>query len=182
MHDTLLHKSDNRPRWSGPKRIAKSKRRNHNRKSPSHTYNKDPRSSRNSARRPRSSNDRETRRPSPLNALVPSRSRNLKSHQPIEIFLSKTCRDSPSTSYTLTDSVLLTNCCGQHCGTWTVRHGEGSVRRLGAKTMKVGRSERVLLVIIGNYGSSDTVETYAEVRKKFDGLTPSRSVDGRIVD
>ena len=59
---------------------------------------------------------------------------------------------------------------------------EKVVRRLGAKTIKGGRSERVLLVARAKYGSSQIVETYAEVRKTLDGITPSKSVDARIMD
>ena len=165
INHTLLHKPDNRPRSSGLKKVAKSKRGNRNRKSPPRTNNKGLRSSRNFARGSRSSNDRDSRRPSPFNALVPSRSRNLKSHQPREIPRSTTCGVLPSTSYTLTDSVLLKPTAVVNI----VAHGryitkradivptaertlisEKAVRRLGAKTIKVRRSERVLLVVRGN--------------------------------
>lgn len=59
---------------------------------------------------------------------------------------------------------------------------EEVVRRLGARTVRVGRSERCLLTIRGNHGSSETVETYAEVRRRYNLVTPSKSVDGRILD
>ena len=43
---------------------------------------------------------------------------------------------------------------------------EKVVHRLGAKTIRIRRSELVLLTIRDNYNRSDTVETYAEVRKQ----------------
>ena len=46
INHTLLHKPDNRPRSSGLKKVAKSKRGNRNRKSPARTNNTGPRSSR----------------------------------------------------------------------------------------------------------------------------------------
>ena len=99
----------------------------------------------------------------------------------------------PSTSYTLMDSIMLKPTAAI---VNVVAHGryvkeravidpsaqrslfaEKVVRRLGAKTIRIGRSERVLLTIRGKYGSSDTVETYAEVRKQLGGLISSKWVD-----
>ena len=59
---------------------------------------------------------------------------------------------------------------------------EKVVRRLGAKTLQVGCSERVGLVVIDNYGCGDTVETYAEMRRQRDNLTPSKTIYGSLAD
>ena len=59
---------------------------------------------------------------------------------------------------------------------------ENVLCRLGAKMMKIGRSDRVFLVVRCNYDCSDTVETYAEMRRQIDSLTPSRSTEGKLAD
>ncbi|XP_075167861.1 uncharacterized protein LOC142240024 [Haematobia irritans] len=59
---------------------------------------------------------------------------------------------------------------------------ESLVRKMGQKVMRIGNQQKCLLQLRGCYGISNTVETYAEVRHRFDILTPKKSVDIRIVD
>ncbi|XP_065370748.1 uncharacterized protein LOC135962783 [Calliphora vicina] len=56
------------------------------------------------------------------------------------------------------------------------------VKRLNVRTVKVGKTERCLITIRGNFGMSTTVETYAQVRRDYCVITPTKSLDDSIVD
>lgn len=200
MHHTLLHKSGIRPSTSARKSV---KRLTQGPSSSNRPKGRGPRSSQGSARGPSSSNGRESERPSSSRALVPSyfkndnpaqisrvQSKNVSRRRQAEgtvslptyhiqerILLKPTAiiKIVSSERY-VTERVLIDP--GSECSIIS----EDVVRRLGARTVRVGNKERCLLNIRGNHGISTSVETYAEVRRRYRVMTPDKSIDARILD
>lgn len=56
------------------------------------------------------------------------------------------------------------------------------VRRISGRRVRVANTERCFLKLGGQYGSSATIETYAEIRKNYRIVTPAKSIESKIVD
>lgn len=197
-HHTLLHKSGKRPRSSAQKSV----KRLQGPSSSNRPQRGGPSSSRDAARGPRSSDGHGSERPSSSQALVLSHSRNRKTPAQKKPAQSKSVtrriRNTVSLpTYSITESILLRPTAiirivsneryvseralidpGSECSVISLE----MVRRLGARTVRVGNKERCFLKIGGGHGISTTVETYAEVRPKYRVVTPAKSLDSRIMD
>lgn len=59
---------------------------------------------------------------------------------------------------------------------------EELARRISVRRTRVGSKEMGLLRIGGNDGSSLVLETYAEIRRKYQVILPTKSLDDRIIE
>ncbi|XP_065354391.1 uncharacterized protein LOC135948867 [Calliphora vicina] len=197
MHHTLLHKPSSRPRTS---RQNGNKNVKHLRKGPGASNRKTergPSSSQLPEEGPSSSNVQESERPSTCRALVPAGSRNIALTPRKK---SKGRSGSSSVSiplYQITEMIILKptalikivaneryileRAVIDPSAEFSITSDE-VVKRLNARTVKVGKTERCLITIRGNFGMSTTVETYAQVRRDYCVITPTKSLDDSIVD
>ncbi|XP_065358592.1 uncharacterized protein LOC135952520 [Calliphora vicina] len=196
MHNTLLHKPNSRPRPSGQNDGKRVKRLRQESKakgpSSSRISAKGPSSSRVTSNRPSSSKGNGKERPSTSRALVPATSRRVPNDSNEE---PSTSRNLPS--YQINGNIILKPTAiikiitknryileralidpTAECS--VISHEV--VRRLDAKTIRIGKSERCLKKIRGNYGINTTIETYAQVLHNYSTVTPKESIQENIRD
>ncbi|XP_065366796.1 uncharacterized protein LOC135959710 [Calliphora vicina] len=153
---------------------------------------KGPSSSRVTSNRPSSSKGNGKERPSTSRALVPATSRRVPNDSNEE---PSTSRNLPS--YQINGNIILKPTAiikiitknryileralidpTAECS--VISHEV--VRRLDAKTIRIGKSERCLIKIRGNYGINTTIETYSQVLHNYSTVTPKESIQENIRD
>lgn len=199
MHHSLLHRPSKRPSSSSSRKSKKLKRCHRGPSSSSRPKSRGPSSSQNSASGPRPSGGLGSDRPRSSRALVPFHSRNheataqnkkvernrsekavypLSTHQISEVVLLR----STAIIKIVTNSKYVIERALIDPGSENSVMTDEVVRRLRARIVRVGQTEKCLIVLRGNHGSSETVETYATVQRKFKVTSPLKSVNPRIAD